>query len=33
MSVAQRQDMWKWVTRGLMAITCFLMSQMYISFK
>lgn len=33
MSVQQRDDMWKWITRGLMALTCFLMSQMYYSFK
>ena len=33
MSAQQRDDMWKWITRGLMALTCFLMSQMYYSFK
>lgn len=33
MSVQQREDFWKWITRALMALTCFFMAQMYYSFK
>ena len=33
MSVQQRDDMWKWITRGLMALSTFFLAQFYTGVK